>query len=110
MTTVTTRETESDAIVAEPLAAATALSAAPFAVPSAAPSAAAVDVSAVPETPGELLKQWDTARRPLLHTVIAATLVRIWDGLTGPGMTERERVNRAVAEHNGFARILGRNV
>ena len=106
MTTATTRESESTAIVAEPLAAATAPSAAPFAVPSAA----AVDVSAVPETPGELLKQWDTARRPLLHTVIAATFVRIWDGLTGPGMTERERVNRAVAEHNGFARILGRNV
>ena len=109
MTTVTTRETESTAVVAETLAApaaATAPSAAPFAVPSAA----AVDVSAVPETPGELLKQWDTARRPLLHTVIAATLIRIWDGLTGPGMTERERVNRAVAEHNGFARILGRNV
>ena len=98
MTTVTTRETESTAIVAEPLAAATA------------PAAAAVDISAVPETPGELLKQWDTARRPLLHTVIATTFVRIWDGLTGPGMTERERVNRAVAEHNGFARILGRNV
>ena len=109
MTTTTTRESESTAIVAEPLAtpaAATAPAAAPFAVPSAA----AVDVSAVPETPGELLKQWDTARRPLLHTVIAATFVRIWDGLTGPGMTERERVNRAVAEHNGFARILGRNV
>ena len=108
MTTTTTRESESTAIVAEPLAAAAAT--APAAAPFAVPSAAAVDVSAVPETPGELLKQWDTARRPLLHTVIAATLVRIWDGLTGPGMTERERVNRAVAEHNGFARILGRNV
>ena len=105
MTTTTTRESESTAIVAEPLAAPTAATA-----PAAAPSAAAVDVSAVPETPGELLRQWDTARRPLLHTIIAATLVRIWDGLTGPGMTERERVNRAVAEHNGFARILGRNV
>ena len=109
MTTVTTRETESTAIVAEPLAAPAAATAPP-AAPFAVPSAAAVDVSAVPETPGELLKQWDTARRPLLHTVIAATFVRIWDGLTGPGMTERERVNRAVAEHNGFARILGRNV
>ena len=109
MTTATTRESESTAIVAEPLAAPAAATA-PAAAPFAATSAAAVDVSAVPETPGELLKQWDTARRPLLHTVIAATFVRIWDGLTGPGMTERERVNRAVAEHNGFARILGRNV
>jgi len=109
MTTATTRESESTAIVAEPLAAPAAATA-PAAAPFAVPSAAAVDVSAVPETPGELLKQWDAARRPLLHTVIAATLVRFWDGLTGPGMTERERVNRAVAEHNGFARILGRNV
>ena len=109
MTTATTRESESTAIVAEPLAAPAAATA-PAAAPFAIPSAAAVDVSTVPETPGELLKQWDTARRPLLHTVIAATLVRFWDGLTGPGMTERERVNRAVAEHNGFARILGRNV
>lgn len=109
MTTATTRESESTAIVAEPLAAPAAATT-PAAAPFAVSSAAAVDVSAVPETPGELLKQWDTARRPLLHTVIAATIVRIWDGLTGPGMTERERVNRAVAEHNGFARILGRNV
>lgn len=83
----------------------------PVAAPAVTPAtAAAVDVSAIPETPAELLKQWPAPRRPLLHTIISATLVRLWDALTGPGMTEQERTNRAIAEHNGFIRNLGRKV
>lgn len=62
---------------------------------------AAVDVSAIPETPAELLKQWDASRKPLLHTVIAATLVRAWNFLSGPGMTRRDRLNREIAEAKG---------
>ena len=82
---------------------------APVSAPAATPAtAAAVDVSAIPETPAELLKQWQAPRRPLLHTLISATLVRLWDALTGPGMTDRQRINRAIAEHNGYARNLGR--
>ena len=110
MSTAITSETETTAAAAATIAA-------PVAAPAAAPAAAvasavAVDVSAIPETPAELLKQWPAPapRRPLLHTVISATLVRFWDALTGPGMTEQERVNRAIAEHNGFIRNLGRKV
>ena len=98
-----------DTVAAAPAAAQTA--AAPVATPAATPaSAAAVDVSAIPETPAELLKQWQAPRRPLLHTVISATLVRLWDALTGPGMTDQQRINRAIAEHNGYARNLGRKI
>ncbi len=100
MVTTLNRETESSAVVAAPVVEPAA----------AAPASAPVDVSVVPETPAELLKQWDTPRRPLLHTVIAATLVRIWDALTGPGMTEQERVRRDIAEHNGYVRVRGPHV
>ena len=93
MVTTLNREAESSAVVAAP-----AVATAP---------ATAVDASSVPETPAELLKQWDTTRHPLLHTAIAATLVRIWDALTGPGMTEQARVRRDIAEHNGYVRFRG---
>ena len=97
----------SDTVAAAPAAAQIAV--APVATPAATPAtAAAVDVSAIPETPAELLKQWQAPRRPLLHTIVSATLVRLWDALTGPGMTDQQRVNRAIAEHNGYARNLGR--
>ena len=100
MVTTLNPKTESSAVVAAPVVEPAA----------AAPASAPVDVSAVPETPAELLKQWDTPRHPLLHTVIAATLVRIWDALTGPGMTEQERVRRDIAEHNGYVRVRGPHV
>ena len=88
MTTTLTHETGSRTAVVEPVAVA---------------QAAAVDVSAVPETPADLLKQWDATRRPLLHTVVAAAFVRLWDALTGPAMTERDRLRRDVTESKGFA-------
>ena len=62
---------------------------------------AAVDVSAIPETPAELLKQWDASRKPLLHTIIAVTLVRAWNFLAGPGMTEQQRLQRQINEAKG---------
>ena len=64
--------------------------------------AAAVDVSRIPETPAELLKEWDSSRKPLLHTVIAATFVRLWNVMVGPGMTERARLEREIAETRGY--------
>lgn len=100
MVTTLNCETESSAVVAAPVVEPAA----------AAPASAPVDVSAVPETPAELLKQWDAPRHPLLHAVIAATLVRIWDALTGPGMTDEERVRRDVAEHSGYVRVRGPHV
>ena len=91
-------ENEANTAVAEN-AAAPAVAAAP---------AAAVDVSRIPETPAELLKQWDVSRKPLLHTVVAITLVRAWDFLTGPGMTQRDRLNREIAEARAFTNGLTR--
>ena len=68
----------------------------------------AVDISAIPETPAELLQQWAPEKKPLIHTVIAAALVRLWDGLTGPGMTQREREQREMFEHSGYANSVRR--
>ena len=106
MVTALKPENETNTAVAETAAAPTAV------VERAAPAAAPEDISAVPETPAELLKQWEAPapRRPLIHTVIAATLVRIWDALTGPGMTEQERVRRDIAEQNGYVRVRGPHV
>ena len=93
MVTALKPENEANTAVAENAAASAAATA----------PAAAVDVSSIPETPAELLKQWDAARKPLLRAVIAATLLgRVWNFLTGPGMTQRDRLNREVAEANGF--------
>ena len=93
MVTTVTREIDPNTAVATPVVE-------PAAV-------AAVDISRVPETPAELLKQWDTPKRSVLH-IIPATLGRIWDALVGPGMSDLERLNRDIAEHNGYARALGR--
>ena len=92
MVTALKPENEANAAVAEN-AAAPAATAAPV---------AAVDVSDIPETPAELLKQWDASRKPLPHRVVAATLAPVWNLLTGPGMTQRDRLNREVAEAKGF--------
>ena len=99
MVTTLNPKTESSAVVAAPVVEPAA----------AAPASAPVDVSAVPETPAELLKQWDTPapRRPLIHTVVSATLVRIWDTITGPGRTEQERTDRKIFEHNRYLRAQG---
>ena len=102
MTTIKERENETRNAVAERAVAERANIAAPAQV-------ADVDVSAVPETPAELLKQWSAPTKPLIHAVIAATLVRLWDALTGPGMTERQREQRAMYEHAGFANSVRRH-
>ena len=75
----------------------------------AAPTAE-IDVSTIPETPEELLNQWTPAKKPLLHVVIAAALIRVWDSLTGPAMTEQERLRREVQHHSGYACYYRRNV
>ncbi|MCE2501467.1 MAG: hypothetical protein J4G13_11490 [Dehalococcoidia bacterium] len=74
------------------------------AAPATTPEAPVVpvDVSAIPETPAELLRQWDTPRRPLARGVLSATLVRAWNLLAGPSMTQRDRLNREIAEAKGF--------
>lgn len=74
-----------------------------------APAPSPVDISTVPESPAELLKQWDAPapRRPLIHTIISATLVRIWDTITGPGKTEQERTDRKIFEHSRYLRAQG---
>ena len=94
MVTTVTRETESNTAVSTPVV--EPITAAP-----------AVDISAVPESPAELLRQWDTPKRPLIYTVIMSSVVRLWDAITGPGMTEQARVRRDIAEHNGRTRVMG---
>ena len=93
MVTTISRETEST-------------DASPVAVASAAP---AVDISAIPDTPEELLRQWDTPRRSFLHA-IPVVLTSVWDSITGPGMTEQQRIRREMAEFDGRARVLGPHV
>lgn len=121
MTTLKERPTETLTAVAEPAA----IVDAPAAAAPAAPPV--VDISNVPETPAELLSQWRqpaptptldavaapavvivppapaAAPKPLLHTLIAATLVRCWDAIVGPPMTDRERTQREIAQHHGHA-------
>ena len=103
----TQAENETNAAVAETAAAS------PVVVERAAPYVAdPIDVSRVPETPAELLKQWEAPapRRPLIHTILSATLTPVWDAIAGPGMTRQQRVNREVAEYRGFSETLHRNV
>ena len=133
MTTLKERPTETLTAVAEPAAAVDAIPAAaavaePVAV--AAPAAPpVVDISNVPETPAELLSQWRqpapaqvavaapavmpapavvinppaAAPKPLRIARFAATLLRCWDAIVGPPMTDRERIRREIAQHHGHA-------
>lgn len=99
MVTTVTRETESNPVMSAPVA-------------EPVTAAPAVDISGVPESPAELLKQWDAPapKRPLIHAVVMASLVRIWDAITGPGMTEHDRVRREIAEFSGHRRAYGPHV
>ena len=64
--------------------------------------AAAVDVSAIPETPAELLEQWEAGRKPSVQATIVASFVALWNVMVGPGMTERARLEREIAETRGY--------
>ena len=93
MVTTVNRETESNVAVAAPVSEA---------------AAASVDISAIPETPAELLGQWDAPRRNPMSAIVAS-LARFCSGLVGPGMTDMDRLNREIAEfqgHAGHARIM----
>ena len=63
---------------------------------------AAVDVSDIPETPAELLAQWETTRKPSVQAAIVAGFVALWNVVAGPGMTDRARLEREVAETRGY--------
>ena len=125
MTTLQERPTETLTAVAEPAAAVAPIAVAAPATVAAPAAPPIVDISKVPETPGELLAEWDrpapaptravTAApavviappaaepKPLLHQLIAATLLRCWDAIVGPAMTDRERTRRDIAQHHGHA-------
>ena len=96
MVTTVNRETETSAAVAAPVVE-------PAAATTAAP---AVDISAIPESPAELLEQWDTPRRSLFQNIMAA-FGRFWDATTGPGKTDLERMNRKIDEHQRYFRAQG---
>ncbi len=63
---------------------------------------AAVDVSAIPEPPAELLEQWEPARKPTVQATILASFVALWNVVAGPGMTEQARLEREIAETRGY--------
>ena len=94
MASTVAQETESPTAVAEK---------APAAAPVA--SAPAVDLSAVPETPTALLRDWagPDADRPNPRPGLWAVIARYWNSLTGPGMTDQARLQREIAEARGFA-------
>ena len=97
MTTIKEIETESrTAVVEQP------------AVVAATP-VVEIDLSGIPESPAELLEQWTPSKKPLIHSVIAATLVRWWDAISGPPMSERDRSRREIAQHGGYARHFRRH-
>ena len=62
-----------------------------------------LDLSGIPESPAELLEQWAPSKKPLIHSVIAATLVRWWDAISGPPMSDLDRSRREIAEHGSYA-------
>lgn len=96
MVTIANREAESEVAVAAQIAEPVA----------AAPAARAVDISAIPETPDELLKQWDAPKRSFVQ-IISDVLGSFWDSITGPGKTELERTNRKIWQHNRYLRSQG---
>ncbi len=63
---------------------------------------AAVDVSAIPETPAELLEQWETTRKPSVQETIVASFVALWNVVAGPAMSDRARLEREIAETRGY--------
>ena len=93
MASTVAQETESPTAVAEKAPAA------------AVASAPAVDLSAVPETPTDLLRDWAApdSDRPNPRPGLWAVIARCWNALTGPGMTEQARLQREIAEARGFA-------
>ena len=92
MASTVAQETESPTAVAEK-------------APAAVASAPTLDLSAVPESPTALLRDWaaPAADRPNPRTGLWAVIARCWDALTGPGMTEQARLQREIAEAKGFA-------
>ncbi len=96
MTTIKEIETESrTAVVEQP----TVVAGAPV---------VEIDLSGIPESPGELLEQWTPSKKPPIHSVIAAALVRCWDAISGPPMSELSRSRREIAEHGSYARHFHR--
>ena len=72
------------------------------AVAEAAEASASVDVSAIPETPAELLEQWEAARKPSAQATILGSFVALWNVVAGPAMTDRARLEREIAETRGY--------
>lgn len=63
---------------------------------------AAVDVSAIPETPAELLEQWGSARKSSVRATILAGFAALWNVVAGPAMTDQARLEREIAESRGY--------
>ena len=72
------------------------------AVAETAEAPASVDVSAIPETPAELLEQWEDDRKRSIQATILGSFVALWNVVAGPGMTDQARLEREIAETRGY--------
>lgn len=72
------------------------------AIAETAAAPAGVDVSAVPETPAELLEQWEISRKQSIQATILGSFVALWNVVAGPGMTDQARLEREIAETRGY--------
>ena len=72
------------------------------AVAETAEAPAAVDVSAIPETPAELLGQLEADHKPSVQATIVASFVALWNVVAGPAMTDQARLEREIAETRGY--------
>ena len=100
MASTVAQETESPTAVAEKAPATAAVASTPAVAP-----ATAVDLSVVPESPTDLLRDWaaPAADRSNPRPGLWAVIARCWDSLTGPGMTDQARLQREISEAKGFA-------
>ena len=96
MVTTTTVNKETENVIAMPL------------VKEPESVAIPVDVSAIPETPEELLKQWTGADKISRVNKLVSAVGAFFAAFRGPAMTDQQRMQRVLAEESAILRIIRR--
>ena len=96
MVTTTTLNKETENVIAMPL------------VKEPESVAIPVDVSAIPETPEELLKQWTGADKISRVNKLVSGVGAFFAAFLGPAMTDQQRMQRVLAEESAILRIIRR--
>ena len=94
MVTTTTVNKETENVIAMPLVKETESAAIP------------VDVSAIPETPEELLKQWTGADKISRVSKLVSGVAAFFAAFSGPPMTDQQKAQRELAEGTAVLRII----